>query len=238
MTKPLALLAVLAVVFVTGCGGSSKKSSPGGTTTSANNAMKFGLVTDIGGLNDKGFNHLSYVGLQRAQKQLTTAGGVKGRVFITNSANDRKPNLQTAAQTGNGLVIAVGVLFEFGPLDDVAPAFPNTKFLGIDVDWAGLTKKPKNVRGVQFREQEAGYLVGYIAGLEIKRHPYKRKQIVSGVGANKVPAIVRFLAGYRAGAKKADPKVTVKLDYANDPTFNDQAKCKETTLNQINAGSG
>ena len=207
-----------------------------GATASAQRAatVRVALVTDIGGLNDKGFNHLSYVGLQRAQKKL----GVNGRVFITNSANDRKPNLQTAAQAGYGLVIAVGVLFEFGPLDDVAPAFPRTKFAGVDVDWGGLTKKPTNVRGIQFKEQQAGYLVGYIAGLEIKLHPYKRKQIISGVGANKVPAIVRFLAGYRAGAKKANKKVTVKIDYANDPTFADQAKCKETTLNQINAGSG
>ena len=70
-----------------------------GATASAQRSAtaKVALVTDIGGLNDKGFNHLSYVGLQRAQKQLTTAGGVNGRVFITNSANDRKPNLQTAA---------------------------------------------------------------------------------------------------------------------------------------------
>jgi len=207
-----------------------------GATASAQRAapVKVALVTDIGGLNDKGFNHLSYVGLQRAQKQL----GISGRVFITSSASDRKPNLQTAAQSGYGLVIAVGVLFEFGPLDDVAPAFPNTKFAGIDVDWAGLTKKPTNVRGIQFKEQQAGYLVGYIAGLEIKRHPYKGKQIISGVGANKVPAITRFLAGYRAGAKKANRHVTVNIDYANDPTFADQAKCKETTLNQIGAGSG
>jgi basic membrane protein A and related proteins len=207
-----------------------------GATASAQRAapVKVALVTDIGGLNDKGFNHLSYVGLQRAQKQL----GISGRVFITSSASDRKPNLQTAAQSGYGLVIGVGVLFEFGPLDDVAPAFPNTKFAGIDVDFAGLSKKPTNVRGIQFKEQQAGYLVGYIAGLEIKRHPYKGKQIISGVGANKVPAIVRFLAGYRAGAKKANRRVTVKIDYANDPTFADQAKCKETTLNQIGAGSG
>src|SRR4051812_3926835 len=207
-----------------------------GATASAQRSatVKVAVVTDIGGLNDKGFNHLSYVGLQRAQKQLK----VGGKVYITNSANDRKPNLQVAAQSGYGLVVAVGVLFQFGPLDDVAPAFPNTKFLGIDVDYNGLTKKPPNVRGIQFKEQQAGYLVGYIAGLEIKRHPYKGKQIISGVGANKVPAITRFLAGYRAGAKKANKKVTVKIDYANDPTFADQAKCKETTLNQIGAGSG
>jgi len=210
-----------------------------GATASAQRSAtaKVALVTDIGGLNDKGFNHLSYVGLQRAQKQLTAAGGVNGRVFITNSANDRKPNLQTAAQTGNGLVIAVGVLFEFGPLDDVAPAFPNTKFAGIDVDYGGLSKKPTNVRGIQFREQEAGYLVGYIAGLWETRHPVKGKMVVGGVGANKVPAIVRFLAGYRAGVHKANKTIKVLIDYANDPTFADQAKCKETTLNHIGKGS-
>src|SRR6266550_9390842 len=189
--------------------------SVGGASNQA--TIKVADVTDIGGLNDKGFNHLSYVGLQRAQKKL----GVQGRVFITGTAAERKPNLQAAAQGGYGLVVAVGVLFQFGPLDDVAPAFPNTKFLGIDVDWSGLGKKPANVRGVQFKEQEAGYLVGYIAGLEIKLHPHKGKQIISG-----------------AGAKKANRHVTVKIDYANDPTFNDQAKCKETTLNQIQAGSG
>lgn len=210
-----------------------------GATASAQRSAtaKVALVTDIGGLNDKGFNHLSYVGLQRAQKQLTAAGGVNGRVFITTSANDRKPNLQTAAQTGNGLVIAVGVLFEFGPLDDVAPAFPNTKFAGIDVDYGGLSKKPTNVRGIQFREQEAGYLVGYVAGLWETRHPVKGKMVVGGVGANKVPAIVRFLAGYRAGVHKANKNIKVLIDYANDPTFADQAKCKETTLNHIGKGS-
>jgi basic membrane protein A and related proteins len=206
--------------------------SVGGASNQA--TIKVADVTDIGGLNDKGFNHLSYVGLQRAKRKL----GVQGRVYITNTAAERKPNLQAAAQSGYGLVIAVGVLYQFGPLDDVAPAFPRTKFAGVDVDWSGLSKKPPNVRGIQFKEQQAGYLVGYIAGLEIKRHPYKRKQIISGVGANKVPAITRFLAGYRAGAKKANKNVTVKIDYANDPTFADQAKCKETTLNQIGAGSG
>lgn len=223
----LALVAALAVASV----GSAQSGKTDATP------LKVAVVTDIGGLNDKGFNHLSYVGLQRAQKQLTAAGGVNGRVFITNSANDRKPNLQTAAQTGNGLVIAVGVLFEFGPLDDVAPAFPNTKFAGIDVDYAGLSKKPTNVRGIQFREQEAGYLVGYVAGLWETRHPVKGKMVVGGVGANKVPAIVRFLAGYRAGVHKANKNIKVLIDYANDPTFADQAKCKETTLNHIGKGS-
>jgi basic membrane protein A and related proteins len=223
--------AALAVVLLAGLAalvGSSSSKASGKAT------VKVAIVTDIGGLNDKGFNHLAYVGLQKAQKKLK----VQGRVYITNSASDRTPNLQSAAQAGYGLVIGVGALYTFGPLDAVAPAFTKTHFAGIDVNWPDLSKKPTNVRGIQFREQEAGYMVGYIAGLQIKRHPYKGQQRVAAVGANKVPAIVRFLAGYRAGAKKANKNVKVDLVYANDPTFADQAKCKETTLNEIGKGAG
>jgi basic membrane protein A len=192
--------------------------------------VRTAVVTDIGGLNDKGFNHLSYVGLQRAQKQLD----VQGRAYVTNSANDRLPNLRAAAQSGYGLVIGVGFLM-YEPLDKVAGAFANTKFAGIDVPYALLESKPKNVRGIQFREQEAGYLVGYIAGLVVKDQ--RGPDVISAVGANKVPAIVKFIAGYRAGAKRANRGVRVLVNYANDPTFADQAKCKETTLDQIARGS-
>jgi basic membrane protein A and related proteins len=195
-------------------------------------AVRVALVTDIGGLNDKGFNQLSNVGLQRA---IRTLDNVSGRAYITNSANDRTSNLRTAAQSGFGLVIPVGVLFAFGPIDAVAPSFSNTKFAGVDVNWADLKEKPSNVRGIQFREQEAGYLVGYIAGLRTRDEP--GRDVISAVGANRVPAIVRFIGGYKAGAKRANRRVTVLVNYANDPTFADQAKCKETTLDQIDRGS-
>jgi basic membrane protein A and related proteins len=194
-------------------------------------AVRVAVVTDIGGLNDKGFNQLSNVGLTRAKKQL----GVQGRVYITQSANDRTPNLRTAAQAGHGLVIPVGVLFAFGPIDAVAPSFPNVKFAGIDVSWRDLKEKPTNVRGIIFQEHEAGYLVGYIAGLRVRDEP--GRDVISAVGANRVPAIVRFIAGYRAGARRANRRVQVLVNYANDPTFADQAKCKEATLDQIDRGS-
>jgi basic membrane protein A and related proteins len=200
--------------------------------------VKVAVVTDIGGLNDKGFNHLAYVGLQRAKAKLS---GVDTRVYITNTASERKPNLAAAAQAGYGLVFGTGFLM-FDSIGSVAKAFPTRKFAGIDVPVEAVPENSganlPNLRGIQFKEQEAGYLVGYIAGLQIKRHPYKGKQRVAAVGANKVPAIVHFLAGFRAGAKKANKKVTVDLVYANDPTFADQAKCKETTLNEIAKGAG
>jgi basic membrane protein A len=194
-------------------------------------AVRVAIVTDIGGLNDKGFNQLANVGLKRAVKVLK----VQGRPYVTASANDRTSNLRAAAQAGFGLVIPVGVLFAFGPIDAVAPDFPNTKFAGIDVNWPDLQKKPTNVRGIQFKEQEAGYLVGYIAGLVVKDQA--GPDVISAVGANEVPAIVRFIAGYRAGAKRANKGARVLVNYARDPTFSDQAKCKETTLDQIDRGS-
>ena len=65
------------------------------------------LVTDIGGLNDKGFNHLAYLGYKRAQNKLH----ISGRVFITQQSQDRLGNLESAAKDGYGLVIGTGFNF-------------------------------------------------------------------------------------------------------------------------------
>jgi basic membrane protein A len=204
-----------------------------GTGSAAHNAtVKVALVTDIGGLNDKGFNHLAYLGITKAEKTL----GITGRVYNTQLSSQRLPNLQAAAAAGYKLVIGTGFNF-FQDYAQVSPVYPHTKFAGIDVDNATAGHLP-NYHGLVFHEEQAGYLVGYIAGLMIKAHPYKGKQIVSAVGANPVPAIVHYLAGYKAGAKKADPGVTVLLDMANDPTFNNQALCKATTHTQVTKGSG
>jgi basic membrane protein A and related proteins len=220
----VAAVIAVAIFSVAAFAASAAPGKKGATT------VRVAVVSDIGGLNDKGFNQLSNVGLKRAIRELK----VQGRMFVTNSANDRTPNLRTAAQS-YPLVLPIGVLFAFGPLDAVAPSFPNVKFAGIDVSWPDLQSKPTNVRGVQFKEQEAGYLVGYIAGLVVKDQ--RGPDIISAVGANPVPAIVRFIAGYRAGAKRANKGVKVLVNYAQDPTFSDQAKCKETTLDQIDRGS-
>jgi basic membrane protein A and related proteins len=230
---PLAAVATVALVAA-GCGGGGGGGGGGNnTTTSSSSSVKAALVTDIGGLNDKGFNHLAYLGITRAHSQL----GVAQRVYITNTSQQRGSNLQAAAKAGYGIVVATGFNF-ISDLPNTAKAFPKTKFVGVDVSAAALKPSAPNYHGLVFKEQEAGYLVGYIAGLMIQRHPYKGKQVVSAVGANPVPAIVHYLAGFQAGAKKANPGVTVLLNYANDPTFNDQTKCKVTTQNQISRGSG
>jgi basic membrane protein A len=94
--------------------------------------------------------------------------------------------------------------------------------------------KPANVQGLLFREQEVGYLVGYLAGLTEKRR--SGADVISAVGGMKEPPVDRFIAGYEAGAKKAAPGIKLLLDYSQD--WDDQAKCKELALNQIARGSG
>ncbi len=117
-------------------------------------------------------------------------------------------------------------------MDAIASAFPKNKFAIVDVDATGLKHKPKNVEGLLFHEQEAGYLVGYAAGLWAKSHNGKA---VGSVGGLKIPPVDRYIAGFQYGAKKADPGIKTLNGYSND--FVKQAKCKETALNQIAQGS-
>jgi basic membrane protein A len=90
------------------------------------------------------------------------------------------------------------------------------------------------VLGLLFREEQVGYLAGYLAGLEAKRVP-EATDIVSSVAGERQPPGDRFIAGFQAGAKKADPSIKTLNAYSQD--FSDQAKCKALALNQIAAGS-
>jgi basic membrane protein A len=190
--------------------------------------LKVGMVTDVGGLNDHGFNHLAYVGLQDAQKRL----GITFRVAESRSPADYIPNLAAFARQGYDLVLGVGYT-EIAAMGAVSKRFPNTRFAIVDVANEDLGGKPKNVLGLLFREEQVGYLAGYLAGLEAKRLP--GKDVVSSVAGEKQPPVDRFIAGYQAGARKADPKVTPVNGYSQD--FNDQSKCTAIALNQIGAGS-
>jgi basic membrane protein A len=190
--------------------------------------IRVGLVTDIGGLHDRGFNQLSYAGLKRAQAKL----GVDGRVILSKQNADYVPNLSTLARQGYDLVIAVGFLMT-DAVDAVSQRFPKTKFAIIDVDQTQLKHRPKNVRGLLFREQEGGYLIGYLAGLVTKKQG--GPQVVGVVGGIKIPPVDRFAGGYKAGARAANPEIKVLVDYSQD--FVAQGKCKEIALNHIAAGS-
>ena len=224
----IGLAALAAAVALAACGGDDEQAANRGGAA-ADDAVKVGLVTDVGQLNDRGFNQLAYQGLKRAQREL----GVQGRVTQSASPADYIPNMTTLARQGYDLVIGVG----FAQGEAVAKAaarFPETSFAIVDVDQASLEGKPKNVLGILFREEQVGYLAGYLAALEEKRRP--GRDVISSVGGMKEPPVDRFIAGYQAGARKAVPGITLLNGYSQD--WDDQAKCKELALNHIARGAG
>ena len=237
MRRPLHLiLPVLAAaaLVAAGCGSDNNSSSSGSSggnsskSTPAAKKIKVGLVTDIGGLNDRSFNQLANQGLEQSEQTL----GVQGRVLPSHANSDYIPNLSSLAQQHYDLVIGVGFLMA-DAMATVAKKFPNTKFAIIDVDATTLKGKPTNVQGLLFKEQEAGYLAGYMAGLYMKDHG--SGGTISSVGGQKIPPVDHYIAGYQAGAKAADPGIKTLNGYSQD--FVDQAKCKEIALNQIQQGS-
>jgi basic membrane protein A and related proteins len=227
----LMLVAVLAlgmgVVAACGSDDDTSSGSDSGTKTEKKK-IKIAMVTDIGGLNDRGFNALAYKGLQQAKAEL----GADIRVVTSKSNADYVPNLSSLARQKYDLVVAVGFLMGDATAK-VAKSFPNVNFAIVDFPSGLLKGKPKNTHGLLFKEAEAGYLAGTMAGLYAKKKG--GEQVVSAVGGQKVPAVDAYAAGYAAGAKKANPGVKTLFSYSQD--FVDQAKCKEIALNQIDQGS-
>jgi basic membrane protein A len=237
----MALALTCVLVAAVGYGGTARSNSSKPTISSVAGGaaapaatLKVGLVTDIGGLNDKSFNFLANKGLQQAKSQL----GVNVAVKESKSDADYVPNLQYFAAKKYDLVIAVGFLMAKA-VGQVAKQFPSTHFAIIDQTVTDKTiGKAKNVQGLLFKEQDAGYLVGYMAGLLQKQGTFSRmnsKNVMSTVGGLKIPPVDHYIAGFQAGAKSADPGVKLLNGYSQD--FVAQDKCKSLAESQISQGS-
>jgi basic membrane protein A and related proteins len=146
-------------------------------------------------------------------------------VLESQSDADYIPNLSQLAEEGYDLIISVGFLMGEAT-EQAAREFPDTNFAIVDFAYES---PPPNLQGLVFKEQEVGYLVGYLAGLKTETN------VVSSVGGQKIPPVDRFIAGFQAGAKASNPDVTTLNGYSQD--FVDQAKCKEVALDQISKRS-
>jgi basic membrane protein A len=234
------LVTLLLALVAAGCGGDDDDGDEAGggdtsaatdeATTEEAEPIRVGLVTDIGGLNDRGFNSLANEGLERAASEL----GAEIRVLESKSDADYIPNLSTLAEEGFDLIISVGFLMGEAT-HTAAEEFPDTSFAIIDNAYGGEgceetnSCELPNLQGLLFKEQETGYLAGYLAGL------LTESNTISSVGGIKIPPVDRFIAGYQAGAAASNPDITTLNAYSED--FVDQAKCKEVALDQIAEGS-
>jgi basic membrane protein A and related proteins len=228
-----ALLAVMAL-GVAACGGDDEEQPAGGGEQTEQQGeggekLRVAMVTDIGGLNDRSFNQSAYEGLQRAESEL----GVEIRAVTSNSNADYVPNLTTLARQDYDLIVAVGFLMAEAT-EQVANQFPDVNFAIIDSSAEAMESSPGNLQGLLFRENEAGYLVGYAAGLYLEDEG-GNEQVASSVGGQKIPPVDAYIAGFQAGLEAANPDAESLNGYSQD--FVDQAKCKEIALEQIDRGS-
>ena len=217
---------VAAVVVAFACGGGT--GGTGSTTSSCSKTWKVGLVTDVGKLSDKSFNANSWKGVQDAQDDKALC--VQGRAIESNQPTDYQKNMQTFADQGYDVVVAVGALMSD---DSVAFARDHTSIKVVQVDPTGAEKPPANWVGLAFREDQAGYLAGALAGL------YTKSNVVGGVYGLNVPAVVRYRTGYENGAKSTNPNVKVLGVYqpAGPKAFNDPDWGKARGLEFINQGA-
>jgi basic membrane protein A len=190
------------------------------TLPSGGKKIKAGLVTDVGGIDDKSFNASAWEGMLKAQKELQA--DIKYTESKSNA--DYETNLSRFAQNGYDVVFAVGFLMQ-DAVKDVAVRYPNVKFAIIDGDPPNLP----NCVAAKFREEEGSFLVGALAGKMTKTNT------VGFVGGMEMPLIEKFEAAYRAGVKTTNPKASVKVGYVG--RFDDPQKGRELALSQLDAGA-
>ncbi|TMR06399.1 BMP family ABC transporter substrate-binding protein [Actinomadura soli] len=179
------------------CGG--KKADTGGGGDDGKKTLKIGLAFDIGGRGDQSFNDSAAAGLDRAKKDLSVQTEEISAKPDEPDA-DKESRLRLLANKGYNPVIGVGFAYTTSIIK-VAKEFPKTKFLVVDADQCKV--EGANVSGACFSEEQGSYLVGAAAALKSK------SGTIGFIGGVNVPLIVKFYAGYQAGAKKAKPDIKV-----------------------------
>ncbi len=216
MKKLFSFLAVVlsAALILVGC--SSKSNS---STTEESKGLKVGVVTDQGGLKDKSFNQSNAEAVEAWTK---ANNGTALQGIETKSQDKIVPNLETASKVADVVSIA-GFYFEKS-LPEVAKKFENVKYILIDA----VVDVP-NVASVTFSEEEAGYLVGYAAGLQSKTGK------LGYIGGAKIPPVIKFGVGFVQGAKAANPDIQIFYQYSG--VFDDANKGKTLAATMYDEGA-
>jgi basic membrane protein A len=218
-SSAFAVAALLVVVCVAASSGSA----------TAKRQLRVGFVTYSGVVPSKRtLDGQMLLGFLRAEKELA----IKGRVVLVSPNGDPADALSYLGRQHYDLVVVA--LPRVDVVVVVARKFPRVRFFLADAPVHGPKNPPKNVQGSVYRAWEAAYLAGFLAALMEGQNPGKR--MISAVGGIAFEGVNRWLVGYRAGARKADPAIAVKVGFSND--FANPAKCRRVALHQIAEGSG
>ncbi|HOV48320.1 MAG TPA: BMP family ABC transporter substrate-binding protein [Anaerolineae bacterium] len=148
-------------------------------------AFKVGMVTDMGGIDDKSFNATAWKGVEMAIKEL----GIDGSYLESQQQTDYATNITQYIKQGANLIVTVGFLLA----DDTAKFAaenPDVNFAIVDNSSLG-----PNVRGLTFSTDQAGFLAGYVAAAATKTGK------VATFGGINIPTVTIFMVGFEAGVK-------------------------------------
>ncbi|GAK59788.1 hypothetical protein U27_06773 [Candidatus Vecturithrix granuli] len=190
--------------------------------------VKVAMVV-AGTLGDRSFYDSGNEGLMQAAKEL----GVETKVFECRSVPSAFSEQIIAAAQSYEVVFTIG--WELvDPLLEVAPEFPDVKFIHIDAAIEGVA----NVSSLDYLENEGSFVAGAMAAMmttKTEDTKINNQKIIGAVGGMDIPVIRNFVAGYEAGAKYIDPDIKVEVGYVGN--FEDPAKGKEMALTIFNKGA-
>ncbi|MCT9077476.1 BMP family lipoprotein [Streptomyces fulvoviolaceus] len=221
---------VAGMLALAACGGSDGDSG----TSGASGKTRIKLVVN-GGLGDKSFFDSAYAGLKRAEKDL----GYELKVVELGSDRTKwEPGFEDAAAADDYDILAAGTFEVTDYIGELAPQYPDKKFWVFDapVDYTGkngtCSDKCKNVYSVTFKQNEGGYLAGFLAEKLVADKALKGAESLKKVGVMggvKTPLIEDFVVGFKAGFTAAGgAKSDVLVQYVGgDKPFGDPAKGKE-----------
>lgn len=195
----LTMVMLLAVTLVLSACGKKNETSNNGAAggNGATSNFKVGMVTDVGGVNDKSFNQSAWEGLQ----SIKASDGVKVEYLQSTKADDYVTNLNKFVKGGYNLTWGIGMSLE-KDIKTVADQNKDANLAIIDA----VVDAP-NVKSVTFSENEGSFLVGVVAGLTTKTNK------VGFIGGMQLPVIERFAAGFQAGVKAVNPDAQVMINY-------------------------
>ncbi len=172
-------------------------------------------VVVAGTFGDRSFYDSSKEGLDR----LTADKGINPITIECNNEN-HDIQLRNAAEKAD-VVVAVG--WEFYNVEEIAPDYPEIKFIWID----NATYEPvDNLLNITYAQNEGSFLAGYIAAAVSK------SGVIGAVGGEDADTINDFITGYKQGAAyygtEKGKDITVEVNYSN--TYDDPAIGKDCAI--------
>lgn len=181
---------------------------------SADGTYEVAFVTDVGQLQDGSFNEGTWNGV----KLYAANNGLTYKYYQPANGNeatddDRVNAMQAAVDAGAKVVVCAGFLQE-AALRTAAMNNPDVHFVFIDGYPLDDDPDPNvqgniltNVAGINFQEEQCGYLAGYA----IVKEGFTKIGF-SGGGGGSNPACCRYGYGYLQGASAAAAEMGVNVD--------------------------